>query len=446
MAQLGVRPPIQVQMTPCVMACSFPLDPLPDTRIHPRQPIGFRRTSHSPQLLCYTSESSLRRLVTSDRCVLGDAMVAADPVSAKPRGVIAARAARWPLLGERRALVGYVCSVVALYLVTLSGALLATRVEARDVATFVALLACGAVCIEAAAGSACPPGVSRDLLSAWWLPAALLLPPVYALLLRRSCCRSCCSCGCGRRCSTAGCSARPRSGSGGRAASWSSTGCARRRATASRRGERHGTARGRLRRGVHRAQHRADRDRRAHGRPADPVARRCCGTGRAPPSTSSSCAWASLVTIACALNPWLLLVALPPVVLLQRSLLHAQLQAAARTDAQDRPAQRGRLAARGRHRDRPGPAHRRDARPHASSTSTTSSRSTTSTATSSATRCWPAWPPTLRSQLREYDVVGRFGGEEFVVLLPSADIDEARSVAERLRSASAAWPSRPTRR
>ena len=32
------------------------------------------------------------------------------------------------------------------------------------------------------AGSACPPGVSRDLLSAWWLPAALLLPPVYALL------------------------------------------------------------------------------------------------------------------------------------------------------------------------------------------------------------------------------------------------------------------------
>src|SRR5690606_15788834 len=183
MAQLGVRPPIQVQMTPCVMACSFPLDPLPDTRIHPRQPSGFRRTSHSPQLLCYTSESSLRRLVTSDRCVLGDAMVAADPVSAKPRGVIAARAARWPLLGERRALVGYVCSVVALYLVTLSGALLATRVEARDVATFVALLACGAVCIEARRRLGVPAGVSRDLLSAWWLPAALLLPPAYALLL-----------------------------------------------------------------------------------------------------------------------------------------------------------------------------------------------------------------------------------------------------------------------
>ena len=26
-----------------------------------------------------------------------------------------------------------------------------------------------------------PTGVSRDLLSAWWLPVALLLPPLYAL-------------------------------------------------------------------------------------------------------------------------------------------------------------------------------------------------------------------------------------------------------------------------
>jgi diguanylate cyclase (GGDEF)-like protein len=40
----------------------------------------------------------------------------------------------------------------------------------------------------------------------------------------------------------------------------------------------------------------------------------------------------------------------------------------------------------------------------------------------------------LRSQLRDYDVVGRFGGEEFVVLLPRADVAEARRVAERLRS------------
>ena len=39
-----------------------------------------------------------------------------------------------------------------------------------------------------------------------------------------------------------------------------------------------------------------------------------------------------LVTIACALSALLLVIALPPVVLLQRSLLHSQLKAQARTD------------------------------------------------------------------------------------------------------------------
>jgi len=40
----------------------------------------------------------------------------------------------------------------------------------------------------------------------------------------------------------------------------------------------------------------------------------------------------------------------------------------------------------------------------------------------------------LRSNLREFDLVGRYGGEEFVVLLPEADLPAAREVAERVRS------------
>jgi diguanylate cyclase (GGDEF)-like protein len=40
----------------------------------------------------------------------------------------------------------------------------------------------------------------------------------------------------------------------------------------------------------------------------------------------------------------------------------------------------------------------------------------------------------LRSQLRGYDLAGRFGGEEFAVLLPQAREHDARNVAERLRS------------
>ena len=49
-------------------------------------------------------------------------------------------------------------------------------------ALFAALLAAAVICIEAMRRLGQPSGVSRDLLSAWWLPIALLLPPVYALL------------------------------------------------------------------------------------------------------------------------------------------------------------------------------------------------------------------------------------------------------------------------
>ncbi len=39
----------------------------------------------------------------------------------------------------------------------------------------------------------------------------------------------------------------------------------------------------------------------------------------------------------------------------------------------------------------------------------------------------------IRSQLREYDIAGRYGGEEFAILLPFTKINEAQMVAERLR-------------
>ncbi|MGD0063374.1 MAG: GGDEF domain-containing protein, partial [Streptosporangiaceae bacterium] len=44
----------------------------------------------------------------------------------------------------------------------------------------------------------------------------------------------------------------------------------------------------------------------------------------------------------------------------------------------------------------------------------------------------------LRSQLRIYDLAGRFGGEEFVILLPHAREVDAMAVAERLRAHVAA--------
>ena len=38
-------------------------------------------------------------------------------------------------------------------------------------------------------------------------------------------------------------------------------------------------------------------------------------------------------------------------------------------------------------------------------------------------------------QLRDYDVAGRYGGEEFSIILPFTKLTEAKMVAERLRKA-----------
>lgn len=46
----------------------------------------------------------------------------------------------------------------------------------------------------------------------------------------------------------------------------------------------------------------------------------------------------------------------------------------------------------------------------------------------------------LRATLRDLDVAGRFGGEEFAVVLPSTTATEAGRVAERIRTAFAAEP------
>lgn len=50
-----------------------------------------------------------------------------------------------------------------------------------------------------------------------------------------------------------------------------------------------------------------------------------------------------------------------------------------------------------------------------------------------------------RDHLREIDIIGRLGGEEFVLALPDTDLDQAREIAERLRGCIAELPH-PARR
>jgi diguanylate cyclase (GGDEF)-like protein len=50
----------------------------------------------------------------------------------------------------------------------------------------------------------------------------------------------------------------------------------------------------------------------------------------------------------------------------------------------------------------------------------------------------------LRDVARDSDIVGRYGGEEFVVIAPSTDTEGATALAERLRTAleGGRWPLR----
>lgn len=353
------------------------------------------------------------------------------------------RPGSWPLLALPPPVIAYVVSVVAGDLALTGWELAVAPVRAADLSLFAALLACGAVCIEATRRLGQPAGVSRDLLSAWWLPIALLLPPVYALvapfalglllylrvrrtpLYRRL--FSCAAQG------IAGASASivfRQLGPGAaaaRAVPWLAYP------------------------GPHAWFMRPVTVLAAVGCAALFSMLNICLVAVAAHTAEPQARWAEvlwdresllldltemcvgvLVTIACALSPVLLCVALPPVIVLQRSLMHQQLQAAARTDAKT-----GLLNASTWQRE----ADAEIARALRAGQSLALlladvdhfKRVNDTFGHLAGDEVLRGLATELRQQVRESDVVGRFGGEEFVVLLPRSDVDEACKIAERLR-------------
>ena len=140
----------------------------------------------------------------------------------------------------------------------------------------------------------------------------------------------------------------------------------------------------------------------------------------------------ALVAFAAGIAPVTLIVALPCATLLQRSASHAQLVRASRTDAKT-----GLLSA---------VAWQREAAVQLSRSIRTRSpvavamvdidhfkqvNDTYGHLAGDAVLAGVA--AALTGGLREYDLAGRFGGEEFSLLLPDTDVDEAVRVAERLR-------------
>jgi diguanylate cyclase (GGDEF)-like protein len=141
---------------------------------------------------------------------------------------------------------------------------------------------------------------------------------------------------------------------------------------------------------------------------------------------------AVLVTFAVAINPLTIVFALPFVTLLQRSFRHAQLVNASRIDSKT-----GLLNAGTWEREAAAEVARavRTRTPlalalvdidHFKGVNDTFGHLT-------GDRALRAIARTFRIFLREYDLVGRFGGEEFALLLPHTKALDAYGIAERIR-------------
>ena len=328
----------------------------------------------------------------------------------------------------------YVLAVLACDLTLIGWELAATPLRGNDLLLFGALLAAAAICIEAMRRLGQPAGVSRNLLSAWWLPIALLLPPLYALLAPFAV--------------GAVLYARARRTPAYRrvfsSAALGLAGAATSAtfhlaiahatfATLSTGGQDWLTRPPVVLTAVVNsstvavADHLADRD--------EPIRKMLWDRETLLLHLTETCV-GILVAVTCVLSYLLLLVALPPVILLQRSLMHQQLAAAARTDPKT-----GLLNAA---------AWQREADAGVARAQRTNSqlalllvdvdhfkRVNDGHGHLIGDEVLRALTTELRQQVRESDVVGRFGGEEFTVLLPGTDADGAGSIAERLRASAA---------
>jgi diguanylate cyclase (GGDEF)-like protein len=352
------------------------------------------------------------------------------------------------LFDEPLPLISYVTGVLACYFTFAGWEAARTPVTDGDIALFVVLMCCGAICVEATRRLGQPTGVWRDLLSAWWLPVALLLPPLYALVApavlgllsyvrvhRRAVYRRVFS-----------------SAALGLAGAFASVlfrlftpGAPEGQATAA-------------------LAYPGPNAWLLH--PSQAAVAAACAVAFAvlntcliavaawlvdPDARMADMLWdrermlldltetcvGILVTIACGLSAVLLAVALPPVVLLQRSLLHAQLKAQARTDPKTGVLNAGAwqgeadLAVdRARRRSEPVAVLVADVDHFKVVNDTYGHLTGDAVLRTLATE--------MRQQVRESDLVGRFGGEEFAILLAGTTAEEACVVAERVRRGAGA--------
>jgi diguanylate cyclase (GGDEF)-like protein len=352
-----------------------------------------------------------------------------------------------PLLAEPVSLIGYVTGVLACYLTLTGWEAASTPVTGGDMTLFAALMTCGAVCVEASGRLGQPTGVWRDLLSAWWLPVALLLPPLYALAAP----------------AVLGLLSYVRVRHGAvyrRVFSSAALGLSGALASAL-----FGWLTPVAPQGLSGAWLTYPGPNTWLMRPQQATVAIACAVvfGVLNAGLVAVAAWlvdpearladmlwdrermlldltetcvGILVTIACALSTLLLAVALPPVVLLQRSLLHSQLKTQALTDPKTGVLNAGAwqgeasLAVDRARRRRESLAVLLADVDYFKKVNDTYGHLT-------GDAMLRTLAAEMRQQVRESDLVGRFGGEEFAILLSGTTAAEARRVAERIRRGAA---------
>jgi len=358
---------------------------------------------------------------------------------------------RWhlPLFDEPIALIGYVMGVLTCYLAATGWEAAHTEVTARDIMLFSALTGCGAICVEATTRLGQPTGLWRDLLSAWWLPVALLLPPLFALAAP----------------AILGLLIHVRVHRGAvyrRVFSTAALGLAGACASALFRWLTailvQGQTASLLALNYPGPNVWLMRPKQAEVAVfcaiafailnicliaiaawlVDPDARlvdMLWDRERMLLDLTETCV-GILVTIACALSAMLLIVALPPVVLLQRSLLHSQLKTQARTDPKTGVLNAGAWQdeaalsiARAHRRGEPLAVLLADVDHFKLVNDTHGHLIGDEVLKTLATE--------MRHQVRESDLVGRFGGEEFAILLANTTPEDACLVADRIRRGAA---------
>jgi diguanylate cyclase (GGDEF)-like protein len=330
----------------------------------------------------------------------------------------------------------YVAAVPLTALVMIAFAASQTVWTGADLWKFLLLLACGMVSVAATQRVAyLKPGLSSDFITAWVLPVAILLPPVYALVMpiplqmlnqwrlhtgivyRRVFTAGAISLTFGAAsllfrafpASFAG----PAIGSGAHALTWSLA--------------------------VVVAQIVGDRGHQALILAAiklsDPAAKLADVVWNRERLQADLAEFdlSVLITIMVGVNPVLAILAVPTVLLARRFIMHPQLLAASRVDTKT-----GLLNASTWEREAAVEIERavRTGTPlalalvdidHFKAVNDTYGHLV-------GDKTLRAVTDALQSQLRSYDLAGRFGGEEFAILLPHAREVDALAVAERLRA------------